>query len=85
MSDPTSLKTATLHRIDPGRNMARYYTVSVEIALFDSWSCTRCFGRIGSRGGRVMIGLHESYEAAQSELRAILRRKTARGYRPVGP
>ncbi len=40
-----------LRRIDPDRNMARYYTLSVEITLFEDWSCTRAFGRIGSREG----------------------------------
>jgi hypothetical protein len=55
-----------LSRRDPARNMARYYTLAVEITLFGDWSCRREFGRIGRRGGRVMIGL--------------LARKRARGY-----
>ncbi|WP_342364206.1 WGR domain-containing protein [Terrarubrum flagellatum] len=63
--------------------MARYYALSVEIAFFDTWSCTRSFGRIGSRGGRIIVGLHPSYEAAREELQDLLRRKLTKGYRPT--
>jgi predicted DNA-binding WGR domain protein len=70
-----------LERIVPERNMARYYTLSVELTLFDDWSCTRGFGRIGARGGRIMLGLFEDRAAAEAELVALLRSKQARGYR----
>ena len=69
-----------LERIDPAHNMARYYTLSVEVTLFDDWSCTRTFGRIGGRGRRIMVGLFEQREEAQAALQAILKRKIARGY-----
>ncbi|MFY8040002.1 MAG: WGR domain-containing protein, partial [Bosea sp. (in: a-proteobacteria)] len=36
-----------LTRVDPSRNMARFYTLSVEVSLFDGFTCTRGFGRIG--------------------------------------
>jgi predicted DNA-binding WGR domain protein len=70
-----------LERIDPARNMARYYTLAVEVTLFEDWSCVRGFGRIGSRGGRIMLGLFDSRAAAEAELVALLRRKQARGYK----
>jgi predicted DNA-binding WGR domain protein len=70
-----------LERIEPERNMARYYTLAVELTLFDDWSCTRSFGRIGTRGGRIMLGLFEDRAAAEAELIALLRAKQARGYR----
>jgi predicted DNA-binding WGR domain protein len=69
-----------LERIVPERNMARYYTLAVELTLFDDWSCTRGFGRIGARGGRIMLGLFEDRAAAEAELVALLRSKQARGY-----
>jgi predicted DNA-binding WGR domain protein len=72
-----------LERIDPARNMARYYTLVVELTLFEDWSCTRNFGRIGSRGGRIMLGLFETQAAAEAELMALLRQKQARGYRII--
>jgi predicted DNA-binding WGR domain protein len=64
-----------LERIVPERNMARYYTLAVELTLFDDWSCTRQFGRIGTRGGRIMLGLFENRAAAEAELVALLRSK----------
>jgi len=73
----------TLRRIDPARNMARWYALSVEVTLFDDWSCTRAYGRIGRRGGRIMIGLHEDRAGALAALAALLRAKTRRGYRPT--
>ncbi len=72
-----------LERIEPERNMARYYTLTVELTLFEDWSCTRGFGRIGARGGRIMLGLFEDRAAAEAELVALLRAKQARGYRII--
>jgi predicted DNA-binding WGR domain protein len=73
-----------LRRLEPARNMARWYTLSLEVTLFDDWSCTRRYGRIGQRGGRVMIGLFEDRRSAEAELQAILRAKQARGYEITG-
>jgi predicted DNA-binding WGR domain protein len=70
-----------LTRVDASRNMARYYTLSVEVSLFDGFSCTRGFGRIGSRGGRLMIGLFDTQSGAEAELARWLRAKQERGYR----
>lgn len=72
-----------LERIEPERNMARYYTLAVELTLFADWSCTRAFGRIGARGGRIMLGLFEDRAAAEAELITLLRAKQARGYRII--
>jgi predicted DNA-binding WGR domain protein len=74
-----------LERIEPERNMARYYTLAVELTLFDDWSCTRGFGRIGARGGRIMLGLFATQAAAEAELMALLCAKQARGYRITTP
>jgi predicted DNA-binding WGR domain protein len=72
-----------LERIEPDRNMARYYTLAVELTLFADWSCTRAFGRIGTRGGRIMLGLFATQAAAEAELIALLRTKQSRGYRII--
>ena len=74
-----------LERIEPERNMARYYTLAVELTLFADWSCTRGFGRIGARGGRIMLGLFEDRAVAEAELITLLRAKQARGYRIITP
>lgn len=72
-----------LRRMDPIRNMARFYTLSVEMALFETWSCTRTYGRIGTRQGRIMVGLYPNEEEALVALRSILRKKQKRGYQPA--
>jgi predicted DNA-binding WGR domain protein len=69
-----------LRREEPGRNMARFYTLSVEVTLFDDWSCTRRFGRIGARGGRLMIGLYRSEAEARDAFARLLAAKRRRGY-----
>ena len=38
-------------RIDDARNMARYYTLSIQPTLFGEVAVVRCWGRIGARGG----------------------------------
>ena len=71
---------ALLRRIDPERNMARFYAVSVELTLFEDYSCTRRFGRIGT-SGCILIGLHETRQQAEAAMTALIRRKHAKGYR----
>ena len=70
-----------LTRKEPDQNIARWYTLSVEVTLFEDWACRRAYGRIGSRAGRVMLGLFASRARAEEELQSILRRKLAKGYR----
>jgi predicted DNA-binding WGR domain protein len=88
-----------LTRVDPSRNMARWYAVSVEVTLFAQWACRRAYGRMGCKGigsgmgktrsrrsgggGRIMLGLHATRQEAEAELSDLLRRKLARGYRPA--
>jgi predicted DNA-binding WGR domain protein len=82
-ADPPSdqpLPEIHLWRIDPARNMARFYALSVELTLFEDWSCTRQFGRIGSKGGRIMLGLYETKAEAEIAFRHLLRQKQTRGY-----
>jgi predicted DNA-binding WGR domain protein len=79
-----TLEPLRLERIDAARDMARYYTVSVELTLFEDVACVRAFGRIGTPGGRIMIGLFDSREAAEERMKALLRAKLARGYRVAG-
>jgi predicted DNA-binding WGR domain protein len=57
------------------------YLYAMEVSLFDGFSCTRGFGRIGSRGGRLMIGLFDTRGEAEAELARRLRVKQERGYR----
>ena len=68
-----------LRRIDPARNMARFYLVSVGRSLFGDFSVVREWGRIGTVG-RVRVDLFENERAALGALEAIERVKRKRGY-----
>ncbi len=81
LADEQVLAPVRLTRIDPSRNMKRFYTVAVEVTLFDDVACTRTYGRIGGRGGRVMVGLYETQDEAAAALGRIVSAKLARGYR----
>jgi len=61
--------------------MRRFYTVAIEVTLFDEVACTKTYGRIGGRGGRVMMGLFETQDEAIAALGSIVKAKLARGYR----
>jgi len=69
-----------LRRIEPSRNMARFYLVSVGRSLFGDFAIVREWGRIGSIG-RVRIDLFEDEHRALIAFEAIERRKRKRGYR----
>lgn len=77
MDTPPSL---FLRRIDPSRNMARFYAVSLGVSLFGDVSLTRRWGRIGTFGGQI-VELHADRETALGALERIERAKRRRGYR----
>ncbi|KQU96053.1 WGR domain-containing protein [Ensifer sp. T173] len=66
-------------RIDPSRNMARYYMLSIQPTLFGEVSLIRAWGRIGTRG-QEMSHHFASETDALVLLRKIVRRKSAKGY-----
>jgi hypothetical protein len=47
-----------LERVDPARNIARYYVLSIEPTLFAKHTLIRRWGRIGSLGS---VGIHDSH------------------------
>ncbi|MBY5386142.1 MULTISPECIES: WGR domain-containing protein [Rhizobium] len=71
-----------IERIDPSKNMARYYALSIEPNLFGGTSLVRSWGRIGSRG-QQKIHVFDSEAKAVDLLLSLLRRKRARGYRVI--
>jgi predicted DNA-binding WGR domain protein len=68
-----------LDRLDLAQNMARYYVLSVEPALFDQVALVREWGRLGKLGGR-RIEIHDNNQNAGVALEAWLSRKLKRGY-----
>jgi predicted DNA-binding WGR domain protein len=71
-----------LHRIDPARNMARFYRMSSTPSLFGDICVVREWGRIG-RPGRIRIDLYKAAEEAMAAREALSRVKRQRGYRDV--
>ncbi|MBB4506616.1 WGR domain-containing protein [Rhizobium johnstonii] len=69
-----------IERIDPSKNMARFYALSIEPNLFGGTSLVRGWGRIGSRG-QQKIHVFDSEAKAVDLLLTLLRKKRSRGYR----
>ena len=78
----TTQHECQLRRIDPARNMARFYLVSVGRSLFGDFSVVREWGRIGTVG-RVRVDLFENEHTALGAFDTIERGKRKRGYRDV--
>lgn len=70
----------TLHRTDPSRNMARFYTVAVGQDLFGQIWLSRRWGRQGA-DGQVRYDWFGDEADAMEALKALVRRKRRRGYR----
>ena len=74
------LSEIVLRRVDPTRNMARFYGLSLQPTLFGEVSVVRSWGRIGTRG-RIKIATHASGEGAATDFARLEAAKRRRGYR----
>ena len=72
-----------LHRIDPGANMRRYYSVRLAPDLFGGCALVREWGRIRRSCSR-RIELFEDEGRAQDRLLDLHRAKASRGYVAIG-
>ena len=70
-----------IERMDPTKNMARFYAMSIEATLFGDVCLTRRWGRIGARGQAMQHHFNEEKDAVQLFLQ-LLRSKRVRGYGP---
>lgn len=68
-----------LERIDPAKNVARYYVLSVEPTLFAKDTLVRRWGRLGYAGRKNMEFFDGENEAVLA-LDTWLARKRKRGY-----
>jgi predicted DNA-binding WGR domain protein len=72
-----------LERVDPARNIARYFVLSIEPTLFAKHTLIRRWGRIGSLGRECLQFFGgEDASRAQVTLETWLTRKRKRGYTP---
>jgi predicted DNA-binding WGR domain protein len=67
-----------LHRIDPAKNMRRFYWLDVQPDLFGQWCFIREWGRIGRAGLRTVP--FPTAADAREALAAQQRMKERRGY-----
>lgn len=70
-----------LRRVDPARNMARFYSLEISPSLFGEFALVRRWGRIGHQG-RQIIELYTDRGSAVRALRLTARLKQKRGYLP---
>jgi predicted DNA-binding WGR domain protein len=71
-----------LERVDPARNIARYYVLSIEPMLLAKHTLIRRWGRIGCLGReRLQFGIEDA-SRAQVTLETWLAQKRKRGYAP---
>jgi len=69
-----------VERNDRAKNMARFYSLSIDANLFGELSLTRRWGRIGARGQTIVHHFEREQDAVALFLN-IIRQKRARGYR----
>jgi predicted DNA-binding WGR domain protein len=86
MANVPELGSAPVHivleRVNPSKNVARYYVLSIEPTLFAKDTLIRRWGRIGS-AGRERRHFFDSESAAELALEMWLARKRKRGYAPT--
>ena len=70
-----------VERRDPRRNMARFYSLSIEETLFGQARLVRRWGRIGTTGRTVQHSFDSESEAVRLFLE-LLKLKRMRGYQP---
>jgi len=71
-----------LHRIDPGRNMARFYSLEVERDLFGRVVLVRRWGRLGT-AGKTRLDEYLGEGEAMATLEALQAAKRRKGYCPA--
>jgi predicted DNA-binding WGR domain protein len=74
------LDTVSLWRIDPSRNMARFYSMAVERDLFGQVVLVRRWGRING-AGRTRLDEYRGEGEAFAALTALETAKKRRGYK----
>ena len=69
-----------LRRVDPERNMARFYRMQIQPTLFGGFTLVREWGRIG-QVGTCRHDQYDTAEMARLALDTLMAAKRRRGYR----
>lgn len=70
-----------MHRIDPAKNMHRYYSLRIERDLFQHYTVVRSWGRIG-RSSQSRSTPYPSADQAAQAMANQAQAKARRGYCP---
>jgi predicted DNA-binding WGR domain protein len=73
---PTEVR---MRRIEPEKNMHRFYAMSIQPTLFGEWVVVRNWGRIGTTG-RSRFDIHNGPGEAIDAIGQIKSSKVKRGY-----
>jgi predicted DNA-binding WGR domain protein len=76
---PTSINAVHLNRIDPAKNMRRFYRLDVQPDLFGGILLMKEWGRIGAQG-RMVAERYDAEAPATDALQRHAERKRRRGY-----
>ena len=68
-----------LERVDPSRNLARFYAVSIQLNLFGEPTLIRMFGRI-DKVGHALVETFADVSSAELARTTIVQKKLKRGY-----
>ena len=68
-----------LIRIDPPKNVHRFYRMEIAPGLFGDWALVREWGRVG-QAGQVRVDWYDTEVAAKNARFDILMKKAKRGY-----
>ena len=71
--------TVLLMRVRPDKNERRFYTLTVDVDLFNCALLVRHWGRLGT-SGRTRFEAHQSVAVALAALATLERTKRRRGY-----
>lgn len=75
-----------LHRIDPEKNIRRYYYIGLGRTLLDrkgTVSVYRLYGRIGGAQQQTAPKQFDDWEKAQAFVQKLIDQKVGRGYKLV--
>ena len=67
-------------KVDPERNVWRWYTIAWGPTLFGGYAVVRSWGRLGTDWSQCKSEIFEEGEAARAEADAQARRRLRRGY-----
>jgi predicted DNA-binding WGR domain protein len=82
LADPDPPVFCLFHRLDPARNIARFYLITTGPVLLDAYAVTRFWGRIGGHQRHLVSPCGSAGEALSLASR-LAQRRLKRGYRLV--